>query len=74
MALLALLFGMLVGSITPLRLAWRRTDRRLGALPAAETPEALRTAELRRLGEAGTYILHVDDARGELWVAKRKRW
>lgn len=80
MMLVALLFGMLVGTAVPGHRLWRRMDRRLGALPAAETPEDARAARLRQLGEEGTYrvyncgrILHVDYERGQL-IVEREAW
>lgn len=81
MTLFALLVGLLVGSIVPVR-RWCRIDRRLGLLPAASIPtaEAARAERLRQLGAAGTYrvhncgeILHVDYERGELIVAEDGR-
>lgn len=79
MTLFALLLGFFVGAVVSRRRRCR-TDRRLGCLSAAPTPEVLRADRLRQLGDAGTLrvyncgeILQVDYERGELVIAAAPR-
>jgi hypothetical protein len=82
MTLFAMLLGFCVGAVVSKRRRCR-SDRRLGLLPAAPTPEALRAVRLCQLGDAGTlrvynvgeilHVVHVDYERGELVVAKVTR-